>query len=364
MMSDDINSKQNIIMLNNFSSSINSHCELKTVFQKPMDFQQQNECSLLEITIPSSIKNLSKFEQSFTFKLNLIFDNKRLLSKLPNMLEQQNKLVFDKKKSGHFENEFEQLFETSPGVKTKEQFIHELGLLNNMIKNWMKWKYLDLYPEANLEEDMNFFPPKILYENGKIKNMVGSIKFRGMLESTFKWLKAHKNLDTIDEIYKTEKSHFFKFTAVYAFINFDRDLHESFGYSKHCYPICAFDDPQSLLTYPTIQQFNDGIATYEFELFVKDNIHVRLNILDETHISSRKSNILRIFPQKISNNDWNIVHYSFSNLMFIPIRQTECNSIELVCEDSKGRLMSYTRGFMSATLIIRPRDNDRFIRFW
>ena len=84
-------------------------------------------------------------------------------------------------------------------------------------------------------------------------------------------------------------------------------------------------------------------------------IYVYTDIVKETYCGDTKANLLKVFARKNSKKD--NVPYHFNNLLYIPLRLSEINSIRFICADSFGETLTYLTGHISLTLAIRPIEN-------
>ena len=154
-------------------------------------------------------------------------------------------------------------------------------------------------------------------------------------------VKDKNSLDTSDK--KTV------IAAIY-YMNYNKPLHEFFGFDIEKYPNILFDS-NSKQAIPQ-EEFAERYIEPMHDINV---FHVYSDIIKESYIGNVKANILRIFPRNKLCKDETLTYY-FDKNMFIPLRVDEINSIKISIRNNLADVMKYKKGNISATLLIRPLE--------
>ena len=250
---------------------------------------------------------------------------------------------FDKQSSDNFEMKKRIEYKIEPNIASNWELIQRFNKIKDEAYAEIKKFYKARFAEAILVNDLNLFAPRLSITNGRFQNHPGKVLFRGL---TF----TEKFKET-DEDYERLKNKMFGLTILYAAFNFDRDLHEILGFDNNFYPNYKFITTNHGLQMTTV---NDGIASQKADLNWFNLIYVYCDVLQESFIGDQKANLLKVFSRRTSENQETIT-YNFTNLMFIPLRVTEFNSIRFLCCDTFGNIADYSRGHIALTLLIRPR---------
>lgn len=108
-----------------------------------------------------------------------------------------------------------------------------------------------------------------------------------------------------------------------------------------------------------IEQKNEGLAKYQPNFDKVDNYFVYSDIIEESQIGNVKANLLRVVSKENSFfEDVNI--YTFNNLMFVPLRINEINSIKISITDNFGQIINYKNGYIYLKLLFRNDENVYF----
>ena len=310
-------------------------CDFRVNFSKPLIFQEESEVGLLEITVPDSIKtNPFALERKLT--LNLIW--------IKHWFKNQDYEDKTFLKTYQTDRNFDESCLIKEYISTPQQFFtvddfkkwfrNELSnVIDQKIKIMFK-KRFDKYdfqqgiPET--ETDVKIILPELISNNNIFENKPG-------------WISV-KNAELPNEPMNP---------IAYLFINFDPELHSMLGFDSNDFPIFQPIEFQDKFSTP-IEEKKAKFEVKEFGKF--DNIFVYSDIVGETYVGNIKANILRIFARNYSY--CTNVTYAFYNIIFIPLRIKEINSIRIQICDSFGQIASYDRGHINLVLIIKSSKQN------
>jgi len=112
---------------------------------------------------------------------------------------------------------------------------------------------------------------------------------------------------------------------------------------------------KDIFTFPSWGMFEHGLNKYPFifrSLKLIDIIFIYCNIVKHSYVGNTKSNILRVFKRLNKSGQ-----YNFQNLLYVPLRIEEINSIKISCRDNLGDVIKFKDGNISLTLLFRPIEH-------
>ena len=343
MDQDLFKTEEQFLLLNNLNST-DKKCDFEVNFKKTINLQEPSESALIDIHLPNEIV-VNTFKERRKLTLTVFWNFPIIRT------ETEKQISYNANRKYH--DKMDQLVRTSsasydyflePGITSLNGLLEKLETIEMEISEQFKLFYVRNYRHAEFIDGLNFFPPKLSYVNGKFRNIIGEIKYRGINN---KWI-AQEGFKDIDEYYLKKPVDFFKYTVVYGFINLDKELHEILGFDSNAFPIVVKNGYK-------LELKNNGFALNNFDLGWFNLIYIYTDIVKESYCGDTKANLLKVFSRKYSKN--HIVPYHFNNLLYLPLRVSEINSIRILCADSFGETLTYLSGHISLTLVIRPIEN-------
>ena len=305
------------IILNN-KNSRPKNGEFEIHFKKTIELKEPMKCALSEIIIPKEAFT-NQFGIDRSLELILVFDEEY---KKKNVI-----LVENENKSFNCLPFYKKHFKIKSGKYDLNSLSESLKKINQEARSFIFEIFKLRFPkfDENLELNkklINF--PKLLKKDSKFRNRDGNI-----------------NLQTVKgELVRT---------AVFYF-NLDEDLHQILGFSIQNYPSIKFENN-------TIIKKNYGYGDLEPNFNKFDNFFIYSDIVTETHLGNIKSNILKILPRNKTSEESQII-YSIKNLLYVPLRINEINSIKISIRDNLGQIIEYNDGEITLTLVFQPIDFD------
>ena len=347
MEQDIYKTDEQFILLNNINSE-DRKCDFQVNFQKTINIQEPSECALYDVHLPSEIV-VNTFKERRKLSLTVFWNYPEFRKHLEygKISYNSNHKYFDAKINLVMVDEQTFDYYLEPTIKSLEDLLDQIETIENEMSENFKLFYLRNYYHAELIDGLNYFRPRLIYENGKFRKTIGQIRFRGIHND---WIKQ-QGFTTIEEYYQKKTEDFFKYTTLKCFINFDQELHEILGFDAGDFPSVIKKGPDEY----TVEDKNNGIAVNNFDLGCFNLIYVYTDIVKESYCGDTKANLLKVFSRKNSKNQ--IIPYHFNNLLFIPLRVSEINSIRILCADCFGETLTYMSGHISLTLVIRPIEN-------
>lgn len=337
---------EEFLFLDNISTNSNV-CEFEVNFLKTLHLSEPCECALVELNIPNSII-INKFEKT-KIEFMCKFD-KNLTNLLKEAFVSTNDpKYYDKETSATWQRDGEKHEYTMHRITSFEDVKAFFNKLNDDVIPIIERFYKSRFGSAVLMDGVNFEKPKISIENGYFRNNVGHIKFRGILEKDINAIKTSPN-ETVEIVYNKLTLNFFDHPGAHFYFNFDKTLHDLFGFNSDVYP--NVDDIPGP-SYPI--QINKGLALKKFDISLFNQFFLLTNIVKDSYCGSEKKNILKVIRKLPSTSD--IVTYKCENLMFIPVKYNEIRSIKFTLINKFDQVLSYDRGYMSLILVIRPIRN-------
>lgn len=332
-------SEEEYLFLDNISNN-NHICEFDVNFLKTLHLSEPCECALIELNVSNEL--IVKKYQKHKVQLKCYFE--------PSIPDYLKKTFVHKDDPRYFDIQTNTDY---PNDETHDFVIEDIQNIDQLLESFKKIStdsvqimetfYKKRFGNATFIENMNLKKPKMLYENGYLVNYVGKILFRGIEENNLNFIRFDKTLKTADmeTIFNTEHRHwFFGWTGAVFYFNFDKDFLKILGFQQNITP-----------TIFSGRYF----AVNRCEINPLHQLFLYTNIVKESYCGAIKKPLLKVIQKIISTHD--IVTYTCQNLMYIPVKVNEINSIKLNLTDKFDNILTYKKGFMSAILVIRPIRN-------
>ena len=305
--------------------------EFETTFDKPINLHHQFECALSEISFPTAL-DINYIEEDYTIKVK--FDFWSGYHVLP---KEQNKLnVY------FFEKEFNFKFTNIDELES------ELNRVTTEMKNYIRDSIKNLF-NLNFQyykKNRWLFYPKIYIDENILKVSGGgvAIEFESDVYDTYAKSFVDNNIQLENPNITwpppiqtaTWSTHPFNVTVPEKLFKV-LIINKTFSF-----PSCELLIRAKIDSYPFIFQPKQDV----------DIIFVYCNIVKHSFVGNTRSNILRVFKRLDKTN-----HYNFQNLLYVPLRIEEINSIKISCRNNLGEIIKYTDGHISLTLLFRPIEN-------
>lgn len=315
----------------------------------------QYECALFDLNLPNKIKTEKFFVERYIY-LNLVW-----VKKIDFEIFEKDKRpeYFDEETNPEAKTPLKVDLKIGPNIETLDQLKNAIievtkgDSIHDKIESLYKTRFAKAF---GLEDQINLFYPKISFDNGFFRNVVGEIRFRGL---TKKYLSEFTEVKVSGEPYleetyiSSERFEFFKTKAAFLYFTFDEELHEILGFDGNKYPNVRITETTDEIK---CELYNNGWADYKCEIDWFNLIYIYTDIVRESYCGNIKANILKVVTRE-SDDQKDIIHYSFPNLLFVPLRVDEIRTIKFKLCDSFGQIIAYTKGMISMTLFMRPRRN-------
>ena len=150
--------------------------------------------------------------------------------------------------------------------------------------------------------------------------------------------------------------------AIY-FFEISKELHETFGYSLDQYPLFEYDDAKEKEFFWPAKEYFDYLIKHhkpKYKTILEidnDTLYVYCDILKESYVGNMKANILRIFPTNKTSNEEDVT-YTFHNLIFIPLRVENVDSITISVRNYLGDVIKFEGNDISVLLEFRPIERN------
>lgn len=326
-------------------------CEFETTLSDTLNLTEY-ECALVDLNLPNNLK-IDKFfvERSIYFHLEWV---KKIDYDL--FVKDEEPENFDTETNQNFVSTVIEL-KIGPNIKNLDELrsaIAEATSWDKLQSNIERF-YKSRFANAILEKGENLFYPEILFDNGFFRNKIGEIRFTGLpITEVPSNIPQPVDTDNLGKLYLSKTAEFFKTRAAFIFFTFDEELHQIMGYDYNVYPNIRIIEEDNQTKYI---QTNSGWAQNKCEIDWFNLIYIYTNIVRESYCGNVKANILKVFARK-SDQQKDIIHYQFPNLLFVPLRVNEIRTIKIKICDNFGQVPTYSKGMISMTLLLRPKRNE------
>ena len=377
-----------------------SESEFTVQFPRLIELHRPMECALIEANFPSKIET-STFTNSYEIKLKCIYfksDNKNFLAEVEKVekvteidkyiIEPGNytlKKLFDRLKTiNALANQFidlknnehntQQNLMTSVAKSTTVEYPRmilwrgsKVRILGGAMINKYEPMNFELVISPGIEHeqwDVHNTTRNLLY--GKIKNKI--TKKNHLYDTYTEAGQLKYKIDPYPGPYgKNKPSGTLRgyteeevLRAIY-FFEISQELHELFGYALDQYPLYEYDEKKEINFFWPSNLYDEYLIRSIIQNPVKleidvDTLFVYCDILKESYVGNMKVNILRIFP-RIKSSIEDKITYNFNNLVFIPLRVENIDSITISIRNYMGEKIKFDGNDISLLLEIRPIEH-------
>ena len=313
-------------------NNINKNSEFDVTFDKPINLQHQFECALSEINFPTEL-DLNNIEEEYIINLEFdFFDWDHILPKEQNKLD----LYFFKKKfKFKFTNIVELKSELDRVTSEMKTYIRDAikNLFNLNFSSYKSHGWLD-YPKIYIDNNI------LIASGGGLAIPYGSAVWDTYAKS---FIDNNIPLENTNEIWPHPI--YFQ-VATWTHMPFNVTI------PQNLFKVLIIKDT---FNFPSWGMFETGLHKYPFtfrSLKLTDIIFIYCNIVKHSYVGNTKSNILRVFKRLNKSRQ-----YNFQNLLYVPLRIEEINSIKISCRDNLGDIVKFSDGNISLTLLFRPIEH-------
>ena len=186
-------------------------------------------------------------------------------------------------------------------------------------KSWIK-KFLKNYIEFQ-KVKIEFSIPTITHSNNRMRVTQG-------------YFKIYEDINNNNILVQDLK----------LFLVFDDYLHSMLGFEEN-----NIERPE-------------GVAKYPVDLFGNNHsLYLYTNIVRESFVGNKKSQILRVIPlEKVNDADKIMKSITFNPILFYPLRLHKFDLIEIQIRDSTGRLVIFESGRIVITLMFKKKSSIKY----
>lgn len=273
----------------------NTQSNFSTDFENAFDFSRDDECGLVEIIFPLSIKNVPEDLSSREIKIGFSYHDKKILFKNSIIIESQNYTTSNS------------LIEEI-NSKVKQSNSDEIRKKNlRTIKSFIDDKIVDL--------DFNITLPELKIDNEKCVIIPGVVEY--------------KSKQTMNKKEKIDLEIFFP-----------KYLKSMLGFSE------------------TYNSKIERISKYKIDLLANNHsLFIYSNIIEESFIGNKKFQLLRVFPLSQIQGQDKMKSLVFNPIIFFPLRLHKFDTITVQIRDSAGNLLIFENGTVTLTLIFRKKND-------
>jgi hypothetical protein len=354
-----INENFYLFVNDEFNKSENNikKCDFNISFDKPIILNKQMECALVKLCNPTNLYSYMG-NKKVKLTLNVCFQD-------TDATDQAGGLIYD----SDFRKEIERMlvpdyskeFYLDINTDEEEKIINSLNNIAEEMNLYIKRLWNRAFPKTSIKISDN--EPKVSLD----LSTQGSPKLHppNFLEyKPLEIINTNKEitLEPARVIINTIQTSGHKEIALVGYIIVNKSFHNILGIDESKFPLneyfaAGYDPNPNPLNVLRMFVITKGKLPLNINKnlikIVPDIIYIYCDIVSESYVRNQKENILQLYVLENSTKK-DIETISFENLIYIPLRVDEINSITIQMKNKDGQILYYDRGNINAVLKIRP----------